>query len=246
MKTSPSSPRLLPAGDQALTIEFGEEIDPALNARVLELDRKAATVPGIVETIPTYRSLLVVYDPEVVGYRELGETLLGLAGDFSGAETSGTVWEIPVCYGGEHGIDLDATAATHGITADELVRRHMAPTYRCYMIGFLPGFAYLGGLDPSIAISRRVSPRLHTPAGTISIGGIQALIASLAAPSGWHLLGRTPVRNFAPSRDPAVIVQPGDGVKFRRIDAAEFARLERESEAGAVIARALDGAEAAA
>ena len=239
MTAPPPKPRILPTGDQALTVEFGETIDPALNARVLELDRRAAAVPGIVETIPTYRSLLVVYDPGIVGFEQLGETLLGLADDLTGEEASGTVWQVPVCYGGEHGIDLEATAATHGITPDELVRRHMAPTYRVYMIGFLPGFAYLGGLDPSIATPRRVSPRLKTPAGTISIGGIQALVASLAAPSGWHLLGRTPVRNFMPSRDPAVIIQPGDGVRFRRIDDSEFARLDREAEAGAPIAEAV-------
>lgn len=234
-----AAPRILPSGDQALTVEFGETIDPALNARVLELDGKAASLPGIVETIPTYRSLLVVYDPDIVGFEDLGRQLLALAQDLTGQETTGTIWDIPVCYGGEHGIDLEATAATHDITPDELVRRHLAPTYRCYMIGFLPGFAYLGGLDQSIATPRRVSPRLHTPAGTISIGGIQALVASLAAPSGWHLLGRTPVHNFMPTREPAVIVQPGDGVRFRRIDEGEFVRLEREAKAGALIAEAL-------
>ena len=237
--TSPPTPRILPSGDQALTVEFGEEIDPALNARVLELDRRAAGLTGVVETIPTYRSLLVVYDPGVVGFEDLGAALLDLARDLSGEETTGTVWDVPVCYGGEHGIDLEQTAQTHGITPDELVRRHMAPTYRCYMIGFLPGFAYLGGLDQSIATPRRVSPRLETPAGTISIGGIQALVASLAAPSGWHLLGRTPVRNFMPTREPAVIIRPGDEVRFRRIDAAEFALLEREAEKGAMIAQAV-------
>ncbi|WP_375459380.1 5-oxoprolinase subunit PxpB [uncultured Enterovirga sp.] len=230
------SPRILPSGDAALTVEFGEAIDPELSARVLDLDRTAASLEGIVETIPTYRSLLVCYDPERTSYDRLGAELLGLAANVTGRAEAGRTWRIPVSYGGENGIDLEATAALHDITPDELVRRHAAPTYRVYMLGFLPGFAYLGGLDPSIATSRRVSPRLHTPAGTISIGGIQALVASLAAPSGWHLLGRTPVRNFMPGRDPAVILQPGDGVRFERISEAEFARLDREAEAGAVIA----------
>lgn len=238
--TSPlPQPRILPSGDTGLTVEFGEVIDPGLNALVLELDRAAATVPGVVETIPTYRSLLVRYDPGIVGYDDLGARLLELARGLKGEDATGTIWEIPVCYGGEYGIDLVATADTHGITPDELVRRHLAPTYRVYMIGFLPGFAYLGGLDQSIATSRRVSPRLHTPAGTISIGGIQALVASLAAPSGWHLLGRTPVRNFMPSRNPAVIIQPGDSVRFRRIDEADFIRLDREAEAGQLVAEAV-------
>ncbi|TDR93238.1 5-oxoprolinase subunit PxpB [Enterovirga rhinocerotis] len=239
MTQPPPPPRILPSGDTGLTVEFGEEIDPALNARVLELDRAAAALPGIVETIPTYRSLLVRYDPALVSYDDLGAQLVDLARDLKGEDRAGTIWDIPVCYGGEYGIDLEATAATHDLTPDELVRRHMAPTYRVYMLGFLPGFAYLGGLDPSIATSRRVSPRLQTPAGTISIGGIQALVASLAAPSGWHLLGRTPVRNFMPTREPAVIIQPGDGVRFRRIDEADFIRLDREAEAGQLVAEAV-------
>lgn len=234
----PKPPRILPCGDSALVVEFGDTIDPALNALVLELDRAVAGHPGIVETIPTYRSLLVVYDPERVGFDDLGRDLTALSASLTGREASGTTWLVPVAYGGENGIDLEATAAHRGITPDELVRRHCAPTYRVYMIGFLPGYAYLGGLDPSLAISRRVSPRLHTPPGTISIGGIQALVASLAAPSGWHLLGRTPMRNFMPSRDPAVILRPGDQVRFTPIDAGEFARLDREAASGALVADA--------
>ena len=238
----PARPRILPCGDSSLTIEFGNDIDPALNARVLELDAAASRVAGVVETVPTYRSLLVVYDPEIVGFADLGRTLADLAEGLGGAPRPGRIWSIPVAYGGEHGIDLEATAALHGIGSDELVRRHSAPTYRVYMLGFLPGFAYLGGLDPTIATPRRVSPRLKTPAGTISIGGIQALVASLEAPSGWHLLGRTPVRNFVPGRDPTVILEPGDGVAFRAIDAGEFARLDREAERGALVAELVPAA----
>lgn len=232
-------PRILPSGDCALTVEFGEVIDPELNARVLELDRRAGALPGVVETVPTYRSLLVTYDPGATGFDALGEALLSLASAWAGEAAVGRTWRVPVAYGGENGIDLEATAALHGISADELVRRHSAPTYRVYMLGFLPGFAYLGGLDPSIATPRRLSPRLWTPPGTISIGGIQALVASLEAPSGWHLLGRTPVRNFMPTREPAVILEPGDAVRFEPIDQAEFERLDREAEAGGLVARAL-------
>lgn len=231
-------PRILPCGDQALVVEFGDVVDPGLNVLVLELDRAAAHLPGIVETVPTYRSLLVVYDPEIAGFDDLGRRLTDLAATLTGRDVVGRTWLVPVAYGGENGIDLEATAAHHGITPDELVRRHCAPTYRVYMIGFLPGYAYLGGLDPSIAISRRVSPRLYTPPGTIAIGGTQAAVASLAAPSGWHLLGRTPVRNFVAARDPAVIIQPGDQVRFTPIGEDEFARLDREAEAGALVAEA--------
>ena len=229
-------PRILPCGDSALAVEFGDTIDPELNARVLELDRAAANVAGIVETIPTYRSLLVVYDPGLVGFEALGTALQDLAMGLAGTTGTGRTWRVPVTYGGEYGIDLEATAAHHGISVDELIRRHSAPLYRVYMLGFLPGFAYLGGLDQSIAIPRRISPRLWTPPGTISIGGIQALVASLEAPSGWHLLGRTPVRNFMPDRDPVVIIQPGDSILFEPIDETLFAALDDEASRGAVVA----------
>lgn len=230
--------RILPCGDAALTVEFGDVIDPDVNARVLELGRAAEGVEGLIETVPTYRSLLVHYDPERVGFAEMGGALTRLAHGLHGTVAPGRTWNVPVAYGGPHGIDLEATAATHGLTADELIARHTAPTYRVYMLGFLPGFAYLGGLDPTIATPRRVSPRLKTPAGTISIGGIQALVGSLEAPSGWHLLGRTPMRNFMPSRDPAVILEPGDAVRFQPIDPGEFERLDREAEAGGLVAEA--------
>ncbi len=236
--TTPATPRILPCGDAALAVEFGDTIDPVLNARVLELDRLAAAEAGVVETVPTYRSLLVRYDPERVGFQELGVRLVRLAAGLAGAQTQGQTWRIPVAYGGENGIDLEATAIARDITPDELVRRHAAPTYRVYMLGFLPGFAYLGGLDPTIATPRRMSPRVFTPAGTISIGGIQAIVASLAAPSGFNLLGRTPVRTFMPGRDPAVFLQPGDGIRFVPIDADDFARLDRDAEAGALVAEA--------
>jgi KipI family sensor histidine kinase inhibitor len=231
-----SEPRILACGDAALAVEFGDVIDPALNAQVLALDAALAGRPWLVETVPTYRSLLVHYDPTVIGYAELSTELLRAAQAVEAVAASGTTWNIPVAYGGEHGIDLEATAATHGITPDELVRRHSAPTYQVYMIGFLPGFAYLGGLDPSIATPRRTTPRLKTPPGTISIGGVQALVASIEAPSGWHLLGRTPVRNFMPGRDPVFLLQPGDKVRFQPIAAAAFYELDRAAAAGANVA----------
>jgi KipI family sensor histidine kinase inhibitor len=239
MASSPG-PRILPCGDSAAAVEFGEGIDPELNARVLALDAALTGQFGVVETVPTYRSLLVHYDPLAVGFDELSGRLLAAARHVSAEAPEGRTWTIPVAYGGEQGIDLEATAQMHGITPEELVRRHAAATYRVYMIGFLPGFAYLGGLDPSIATPRRSSPRLRTPAGTISIGGVQALVASIEAPSGWHLLGRTPVRNFMPLRDPVFILSPGDRVRFRPIDRQLFQELDEAAAAGELIAEQVE------
>jgi KipI family sensor histidine kinase inhibitor len=232
----PPEPRILPCGDMAVAVQFGEEIDPELNARVLALDAALAGRPWLVETVPTYRSLLVYYDPSRIDFADLGREVLLAAETAQAAQATGAVWRIPVAYGGQYGIDLEATAAVHGISAEELIRRHSAPTYRVYMIGFLPGFAYLGGLDPSIAIPRRTNPRLKTPPGTISIGGVQALVASIEAPSGWHLLGRTPVRNFMPRRDPVFLLQPGDSVRFEPMDAGRFPELDRAAAAGEFLA----------
>jgi KipI family sensor histidine kinase inhibitor len=231
-----SLPRILPCGDAALTVEFGREIDPAVNARVLALDARARGLAGVIETVPTYRSLLVHYDPAAADFHALVAALLDLAADLPDIAREGRLWRIPVVYGGEFGLDLEDTARRHGITPDDLVQRHSAPVYRVYMSGFLPGFAYLGGLDSSIATPRRESPRARTPAGTISIGGIQALVASIEAPSGWHLLGRTPVRNFMLGRDPVFILEPGDRIVFEPIAAERWEALDRAAEAGDLVA----------
>jgi KipI family sensor histidine kinase inhibitor len=233
----PSSPRILPCGDTALAVEFGSDIDPRINARVLALDECAKNgVPGIVETVPTYRSLLVHYDPVAVDYDTLSRSLLDLSRGLSDEPREGRLWRIPVVYGGPFGIDLDEVAARHGLTPAQLIEKHAAPIYRVYMIGFVPGYAYLGGLDPTIATPRREVPRARVPAGTISIGGIQAVVASIEAPSGWHLLGRTPVRSFMPDRDPIFLIEAGDRVQFEPIDASRWDALDRAAAAGEPVA----------
>jgi KipI family sensor histidine kinase inhibitor len=235
-----SSPRILPCGDAALSVEFGSEIDPRLNARVLELDaRLQSSSDGIVETVPTYRSLLVHYDPTVTDFESLKAAVLEASRDLSDELRQGRLWEVPVVYGGAFGIDLDEVAAVHALTPAQLIEKHAAPVYRVYMLGFVPGFAYLGGLDPTIATPRRETPRSRTPAGTISIGGIQALVASIEAPSGWHLLGRTPVRSFMPRRDPVFLFEAGDRVRFRPIDAARWDELDGASAAGEIVAEVI-------
>jgi KipI family sensor histidine kinase inhibitor len=233
-------PRILPCGDTALAIEFGHEIDPRLNARVLALDARAgAGVGGVIETVPTYRSLLVHYDPSVTDFETLSATLADMSRELPDAPAEGRVWRVPVVYGGPYGIDLEEVAQAHGLTPQQVIEKHAAPVYQVYMIGFLPGYAYLGGLDPALATPRRQTPRARTPAGTISIGGIQAVVASIEAPSGWHLLGRTPMRTFMPDRDPVFLLAAGDRVTFEPIDAAQWERLDRAAAAGEAVAEVI-------
>jgi KipI family sensor histidine kinase inhibitor len=230
--------RYLPAGDSALVIEFGSTIDPVVNARVIALAAAldADPPPGLVETVPTYRSLLVQFDPLVLDVDGLISRVEALVPTLGDQPIKGRRWRVPVVYGGEFGIDLIDVAARHGLTTAEVVRRHAAPVYRVYAVGFMPGYTYLGGLDQSIATPRRLEPRLMTPAGTISIGGIQALVAGAAMPSGWHLLGRTPVRTFDAARAQPLLFAPGDEIVFKPIEAAAWPALDARAAAGDPIA----------
>lgn len=234
-----SAPRILPCADAAVVVEFGSEIDPRLNARVLALDARLQGTPGIVETVPTYRSLLVHYDPEAIEFAALKRTLLSASRDLPDEARHGRLWRVPVVYGGAFGIDLEDVAERHGLTPAQVIAKHSAPIYRVYMLGFVPGYAYLGGLDPSLATSRRETPRSRVPAGTISIGGIQAVIASIEAPSGWHLLGRTPVRNFMPGREPVFLFEAGDLIRFEPVEASRWDELDRAAAAGEPVAEVI-------
>ena len=233
-----SPPRLLPSGDCAITVEFSRNIDDAANRRVLALDRAmvAAPVEGITETVPTFRSLLVHYDPVRISFETLGESILALAKLPVPATAKTRRWRIPVVYGGEHGIDLEDVAKALKTTPDQIVARHVAGDYRVAMIGFTPGWSYLSGLEKSLHMPRRQNPRLLTPAGTISIGGVQTGVQCLAGPSGWHLLGRTAVRTYQLHRDPTFLLEPGDNVSFTPVDARTFAEQDRAAEAGELIA----------
>lgn len=231
--------RFLPCGDTALTVEFGAGIDPGINAAVLTFEASVleAAPAGVIETVPTYRSLTIHFDPCLTDPASLRATLLSLHAETPRARArEARLWRVPVVYGGAFGLDLDDVARHHGLTSAEVIGRHAAPEYRVAMIGFLPGYAYLAGLDPSLALSRRQTPRPTTPAGTVSIGGAQALIASVAAPSGWHLLGRTPVRGFMPGRDPVFLFEPGDRIRFVPTDPSAWDALDRAAQAGKAVA----------
>lgn len=238
MAAIPALPRLLPSGDRAITVEYCRDIDDAANARVLALDRALAQAPidGVTEAVPTYRSLLVHYDPVQIDFEALGARLLALAQLPAGVASRTRRWRIPVAYGGELGIDLEDVAKALNTTPDDIVARHVAGNYRVAMIGFTPGWSYLSGLDKSLQMPRRQNPRLMTPPGTISIGGVQAGVQCIAGPSGWHLLGCTPVRTYKLHRDPIFLLEPGDYVTFFRIDHQTYEEQLRASEAGEIVA----------
>jgi 5-oxoprolinase (ATP-hydrolysing) subunit B len=238
MAATLSPPRLLPSGDSAITVEFSRNIDDAANQRVLALDRTLARQPiaGVTEAVPTYRSLLVHYDPTQIDFDTLGEKLSELAQRPVPPTENTRRWRIPVAYGGEHGIDLEDVARTLKTTPDDIVARHISGDYRVAMIGFTPGWSYLSGLQEALQMPRRQNPRLLTPAGTISIGGVQTGVQCLAGPSGWHLLGRTAVRTYQLHRDPIFLLEPGDRVTFSAVDAKTFAEQDRAAEHGEIIA----------
>jgi KipI family sensor histidine kinase inhibitor len=233
-------PKFLPAGDRAITIELGDAVDEKTNALVVALDSALAAlnIPGIVEMVPTYRSLLVMFDPAVISRQALRERVLSCWPPDAGQVSRYRRWTIPVLYGGEAGQDLEFVAQIHGISPDEVIRLHTSAEYRIYMIGFAPGFAYLGGLPEALHTSRRVDPRQRIPAGSIAIGGKQAAVfPPIELPSGWQLLGRTPVKTYDPARPEPFLLAAGDRVVFEPISPEAFMSLSAMADGGESVAR---------
>lgn len=219
--------RLIPAGDTAILVQFENEISPENNSRVQSLAAMIsdAAVPGVIETIPTYSSLLVNYDPTVVTFAELSRTLNSFELD-GGVSSSGSfVYTVPVCYGGEYGEDLGDVASHANLSVEETVERHSGVCYRIYMLGFLPGFAYLGGLDETIACPRLSSPRKSIAPGSVGIGGNQTGVYPVASPGGWRLIGKTPLKLYDPERAEPILYRAGDYIKFEPITPAQFAEI---------------------
>lgn len=220
-------PRMLPVGDTALTVEFGAHIAESLVAQVHALDAALATapIPGIRETVPTYRSLLVVFEPQHITPDALQAALwTRIAQLETGLLPPGRLVEIPVTYGGEAGPDLETVAAHHGITPTDVIAWHTAPTYRVAMLGFAPGFAYLLGLDPRLATPRLATPRTHIPPGSVGIAGEQTGVYALSTPGGWRIIGRTTLTLFDPARPEPFYLQPGDRVRFISVPAEPLIR----------------------
>jgi KipI family sensor histidine kinase inhibitor len=221
-------PRFLPVGDAALTVEFGDEISRDLNDRVVALDTAiaGAAIPGVVETIPCYRSLLVCFDPMVLSFDALVEQMRRLlATPRQEQRRPSTLWSVPLIYDPPYAEDLPEIAQHLGLAQEDVIALHSGVEYLVYLVGFAPGFPYLGDLPPRLHLPRRAVPRPQLPAGAAIIGGGQAAIMPIPLPSGWFVLGRTPVRLFDPHGTDPFLFHGGDRVRFRRIDADEYDRL---------------------
>lgn len=223
------SARFLPAGDSAITVEFGREIDLNINNQVaamrtvIEAAIDEGKLKGIVELVPTYGSLLVVYDQLDVGYAGLIEQLKILAEGLESVEIPDReVVEIPVVYGGEYGPDLGIVAQLNSLSEDEVIKRHSEAEYPIYMLGFVAGFPYLGGMDKSIAAPRKQTPRLKIPAGSVGIAGQQTGIYSVESPGGWQIIGRTPLKLYDAAREKPILLRAGQSIRFKPITEAEY------------------------
>lgn len=226
-------PRFLPGGDKAIFVEFGDAIDPELNHRVrnLMLTVQDKKIPGVIETVPTYRSLLVYFEPTQISAQKLRETLYSLTQPLSECGLpKPKLIEVPTVYGGEYGPDLEFVAAHNGLSVPEVVEIHTSTPYLIYMIGFIPGFPYLGGMSPRIATPRLETPRTKITAGSVGIAGNQTGIYPAESPGGWRLIGRTPLRLFDPSREPPALFQAGDYLTFVSIMPEEFSIIEEAVE----------------
>lgn len=251
------SPRFLTAGDTGLVVEFGDTIDPAINRRVRELflalagsesrpyqatvqDRASAGLP-ILDLIPTYRSLLITYDPLKITFDDLRAAIERIEGGLGSATVPAPrILEVPTAYGGDFGPDLPFVASHNGLREDEVVAIHAGTDYLVYMMGFSPGFPYLGGMSERIATPRLKTPRTVIPAGSVGIAQAQTGIYPVESPGGWQLIGRTPLLLFDPSRTPPVLVEAGDSIRFTPISAADYGALSTAIAAGAWQPRFLD------
>lgn len=230
------SARYLPVGDKALLVEFGNTVDIAINNKVLALQDgvSRSKVFGVEECTPTYRSLLVYYDPLKVSYERLVFQIKDLEyrlDEFS-SQIRRRIVEVPTCYGGVHGPDIAYVAEYNHLTVEEVIRIHSGREYPVYMIGFIAGFPYLGNVADKIATPRLETPRLKVPAGSVGIAEKQTGIYTRESPGGWRLIGRTPIKLFDPSWPQPALIQPGDRIKFMPISEEEFEAIKDRVLAG--------------
>jgi inhibitor of KinA len=226
--------RIVAAGDAALLVEFADRIDRAINGLAVALAEaiQAAGIAGVRDVAPTYRSVAIYFDPLRTDYDALvARVEAWCTGDGSPSETrppyeNPSPVRVPVCYGGEFGSDLADVAAFAGVSESEAIRLHSTRTYRVFMLGFMPGFAYMGTVDARIAAPRLPTPRVRVPDGSVGIAGLQTGIYPASTPGGWRIVGRTPLKLFDLAREQPFLFKPGDAVQFYAIEPAEYARFE--------------------
>jgi inhibitor of KinA len=221
-------PRFVPAGDAAVVVEFGNVIDRALSAQVLQFsDRiRAAKIEGLIETVPTIRSVLVHYDPLVTNGSLVTEKLGALIGTSGVSVRRRRRWRIPVCYAPSCGPDLAEVAERTGLSPDEVVARHARTQFHVYMIGFVPGYAYMGDLPKELRLPRRTDPRVRVPPGSVAIAAEMTTIYPIESPGGWHLIGATSVGLFDPAWERPSLLGPGDAVCFEPIELTEYQDIQ--------------------
>ena len=220
---------IFPLGDSALTIDFGNTIDDAINKKVLQLFQKLQQLSSpVTDIIPAYSSLSIFYDAALLhtndktAFERMKELLLPLLAEEEDLTADSRKLNVPVCYSVTFGLDLEALAKTKNVSVEELIRLHTSATYRVYMIGFLPGFAYMGKVDEKLAAPRKTEPRILVPAGSVGIAGEQTGIYPLNSPGGWNIIGRTPLKIFDADKTESVLFRPGDEVSFYSITEDEF------------------------
>lgn len=226
-----------PLGDAAVRIELGEGIDPELNRRVRRACAgiERASIPGVVEWVPSYTAVTVYYRPHVVRFAQLCPRLRAAVAEAEDIDVPpAREFTLPVLYDGP---DLGFVAEHHGLDPQEVVDLHSRPDYLVYMIGFAPGFPYLGGLPEKLVTPRLEKPRLSVPAGSVGIGGAQTGVYSVESPGGWRLIGRTPIPLYDPARECPVLLEAGDRLRFRPVGAEEYLGIERDVRNGTWRAR---------
>ena len=236
---SAASVRYLSCGDTAFTVEFANEVSPEINCRVIALHaaigraRAAGQLAGLVETVPTMRSLLVTYDPLLTSRATLQPAIEGMIEHGLATEGSSRDVTIPCCYDDpDFALDLQEVAERTGKSAEQVIAAHLASAFTVYHLGFMPGLAYIVGLDPSLVLPRRTEPRVRVPRSSVAIVMDWTTIYPFESPGGWHLIGRTPLSMFDQRREQPVFLAPGDQLSFQRIDRRSFDSIARKVEAG--------------
>jgi KipI family sensor histidine kinase inhibitor len=229
-----SSPRILDCGDGGLYLEFGDTQDIETSLAAVQFGEKLerALPTGLIEIIPAFASLTVIYDPLVVERADLVQSIEALEQNSAASTASSPLWTIPVLYGHGEDCDLEPIAAEVGLTADAVIELHSQEVYQVYMLGFLPGFAYLGDVKDPLRLSRRKTPRARVPRGSVAIVAGLTAVYPLVSPGGWHLLGTTPVRMWDVARQDRPLLKPGDKVRFQPISEQEAQTLAQKVQQG--------------